>query len=376
MSKAVMQQALSAFEEIMFTKNVGSSHIIAKNARYALREELAQPEQEPVANSDLYSISGRLALELECLLLDTKDISIVSKWWDSAHEALDQWRKFHLRACTELDSDEITKSCDSKPESDAMRLYQAVDRLATQAGEDAGETIDWLCGEHGGMSKLFEAYFSPKPIANPLANQSVASGSLTDSSTNIAGSSIDLIDSATRSADSAETFGKPEQPDLRKAAEMVLEALEKADFIVDMADAHYGIEPEDRLLLIETLRQALARPEQELDYPPECTTPELEVAYAAGWWKALEVQRNKQQALDKKADNARELGLDYESDHSFDRTASHMAGEYVDTAEQEPVAWLTKDVMANYLDLIAQAIADNNAEMLQHSAHWLRKGEI
>lgn len=47
--------------------------------------------------------------------------------------------------------------------SDGMRLYQAVDRLATQAGEDASETIDWLCGEHGGMSKLFEAYFSPKP---------------------------------------------------------------------------------------------------------------------------------------------------------------------------------------------------------------------
>jgi hypothetical protein len=170
MSREIMQQALSAFEEIMFTKNVGSSHIIAKNARYALREELAKPEQEPVTNSDLYSTAGRLALELECLLLDTKDISIASKWWDSAHEALDQWRKFHLRACTELDSDEITKSCDSKPESDAMRLYQAVDRLATQAGEDAGETIDWLCGEHGGMSKLFEAYFSPKPIANPVEN--------------------------------------------------------------------------------------------------------------------------------------------------------------------------------------------------------------
>ena len=63
---------------------------------------------------------------------------------------------------------------------------------------------------------------------------------------------------------------------------------------------------------IAALEAELAKPEQELDYPPECTTPEMEVAYAAGWWKALEVQRNKQQALDKKADNARELGLDYE----------------------------------------------------------------
>ena len=58
-----------------------------------------------------------------------------------------------------------------------------------------------------------------------------------------------------------------------------------------------------------------AHPKQELDYPPECTTPELEVAYAAGWWKALEVQR--QQALDKKATNARELGLDYEPEQKF-----------------------------------------------------------
>ena len=31
-----------------------------------------------------------------------------------------------------------------------------------------------------------------------------------------------------------------------------------------------------------------------------------------------------------------------EQDHGFDRTASHMAGEYVDTAEQEPVATVTK----------------------------------
>ena len=68
-----------------------------------LEAELAKPEQEPVTNSVLYSTAGRLALELECLLLDTKDISIVSKWWDSAHEALDQWRKFHFISCAALD---------------------------------------------------------------------------------------------------------------------------------------------------------------------------------------------------------------------------------------------------------------------------------
>ena len=43
----------------------------------------------------------------------------------------------------------------------SKRLYQAVERLALQAGEDTDETIDWLCGEHGGMAKLFEKFFSP-----------------------------------------------------------------------------------------------------------------------------------------------------------------------------------------------------------------------
>ena len=145
-------------------------------------------------------------------------------------------------------------------------------------------------------------------------------------------------------------LSKPEQPDLRKAADMALDALK-----------NYHKSDDDRLAVaMDILHQALAKPEQELDYPPECTTPELEVAYAAGWWKALEVQRNKQQALDKKADNARELGLDYEPEHGFDRTASHMAGEYMYTKQQnvntseervqkseecvhEPVAWLHPD---------------------------------
>ncbi len=54
----------------------------------------------------------------------------------------------------------------------ATRLYQAVERLALQAGEDADETIDWLCGEHGGMAKLFEKFFSPAKILQlPVASE-------------------------------------------------------------------------------------------------------------------------------------------------------------------------------------------------------------
>ena len=86
--------------------------------------------------------------------------------------------------------------------------------------------------------------------------------------------------------------------------------------------------------------------------------------------------------LDKKADNARELGLDYEPDNGFDRTASHMTGEYMSTnqqnvntseervqisdkaihetqrlgqeLEQEPVAWM----MPDYGDVLSASEAD------------------
>lgn len=43
---------------------------------------------------DIFPAAHRLALELECLLLGTEDTAAVSKWWDSAHEALEQWREF------------------------------------------------------------------------------------------------------------------------------------------------------------------------------------------------------------------------------------------------------------------------------------------
>ncbi|MFZ2736659.1 MAG: hypothetical protein WBI20_15020 [Burkholderiaceae bacterium] len=44
----------------------------------------------------------------------------------------------------------------------AMRLYQAIERLSLQAGEDVDESVDWLCGESGGMFKLYQQYFSSK----------------------------------------------------------------------------------------------------------------------------------------------------------------------------------------------------------------------
>lgn len=42
---------------------------------------------------DFFTPGARLALELECLLMDTRNDAVQSRWWGSAHEALEQWRQ-------------------------------------------------------------------------------------------------------------------------------------------------------------------------------------------------------------------------------------------------------------------------------------------
>jgi hypothetical protein len=39
--------------------------------------------------------------------------------------------------------------------------------------------------------------------------------------------------------------------------------------------------------------------------------------------------------------------------------------------EQEP-RWLTKELMADYLDMIAEAIEHDSSETLRHKAYWMR----
>jgi len=46
------------------------------------------------AMRDVFPVAHRLALELECLIMSTNDTAAVSKWWDSANEALEQWWEF------------------------------------------------------------------------------------------------------------------------------------------------------------------------------------------------------------------------------------------------------------------------------------------
>jgi hypothetical protein len=51
----------------------------------SLRQQLYKAEDDA---GTAWAQCHRLALELECLILDVEDNAIVSKWWDSALEAL------------------------------------------------------------------------------------------------------------------------------------------------------------------------------------------------------------------------------------------------------------------------------------------------
>lgn len=124
---------------------------------------------------------------------------------------------------------------------------------------------------------------------------------------------------------------------LRKAAEMALDALEKLTdgriFTADLAGYYGGVKG--------NLRQAIAKPEQS-KYSDIVSDGGLD-------------PRNKfdaQPEQEQRCVNCGKLTMHMGNkcyqccqiahpDNGFDRTASHMAGEYVDTAqpEQEPVAW-------------------------------------
>lgn len=54
------------------------------------------PKYAVVGIGDLFDCpqAHRLAMELECLIMACSDTAATAKWWDSAHEALEQWRLF------------------------------------------------------------------------------------------------------------------------------------------------------------------------------------------------------------------------------------------------------------------------------------------
>jgi hypothetical protein len=61
---------------------------------------------------------------------------------------------------------------------------------------------------------------------------------------------------------------------------------------------------------------------------------------------------------------------------SRERAAQALRAAIAEAEKQKPVAWLTKELMADYLDMVAEAIEDNSSEALRHKAHWMRvRGE-
>jgi hypothetical protein len=51
------------------------------------------PVMPPPRREDLEAAGHRLALELECLLMDTKDLPTVSRWWDTGMRAMEEWHR-------------------------------------------------------------------------------------------------------------------------------------------------------------------------------------------------------------------------------------------------------------------------------------------
>ena len=93
---------------------------------------------------NLMSVAGRMALELECLLLDTKDLSVVSEWWDTGMESLQAYRDY-IWSITH-GKEEIIALAQPEQEPAAWLISDAQGRYATIRdpalyGEEAYEPL-------------------------------------------------------------------------------------------------------------------------------------------------------------------------------------------------------------------------------------------
>lgn len=103
----------------------------------------------------------------------------------------------------------------------------------------------------------------------------------------------------------------------KEALKLALEALEENHHLIEEHERPEYLTQYDRVIsaVVKALAEESSGTEQPAPVawfppapPPECKSEAEKTAFAFGWFKALEAQR----ALDKKAENARELGLDYE----------------------------------------------------------------
>ena len=84
--------------------STGITNEIIESLRSVAEKSLAELAALKTENATAWAQAHRLALELECLLLDTKDNAIVSKWWDSGMEALNEYQQLKPGAAEEAEA--------------------------------------------------------------------------------------------------------------------------------------------------------------------------------------------------------------------------------------------------------------------------------
>jgi hypothetical protein len=145
---------------------------------------------------------------------------------------------------------------------------------------------------------------------------------------------------------------------LRQAAQQALKALNKLSKLgngnQDGNSLGNTIAQEAR----EHLFTALAQPEQE------------PVAWPAGLAEYHRSLLNIGKVMAKEL--SREIG------DAWDQLADFL--DVLQKALEQPQQerrWLTKELMADYFDVIAEAVENNNSEILRHKSYWLRaKGDV
>ena len=94
-NKAIRDQHRALFAEMV--KKTGSHQSVLDRMLQELTEVINQRDTA-------WAQAHRLALELECLIMDTKDNAIVSKWWDSGMEALSEYQELQPQAAEQAEA--------------------------------------------------------------------------------------------------------------------------------------------------------------------------------------------------------------------------------------------------------------------------------
>ena len=98
---AVADGVESQFDTIQMLKE----QVAELNRRLAFNAKLLDENDKLRQQLDTaWAQAHRLALELECLIMDTKDNAVVSKWWDSAFEAIEEYNKLKPGAAEDAEA--------------------------------------------------------------------------------------------------------------------------------------------------------------------------------------------------------------------------------------------------------------------------------